>query len=35
MKQTHKSLLNTLGFVVVAGAIAGAAFWVKTDVSKE
>ncbi|MFL5375689.1 MAG: DUF4340 domain-containing protein [Myxococcales bacterium] len=35
MKQTHKSLLTTLAFVVVAGAIAGAAFWVKTDVSKE
>src|SRR3954471_19951552 len=35
MKQTHKSLLTTLAFVVVAGAIAGAAFWVKTDASKE
>ncbi|MFL5376332.1 MAG: DUF4340 domain-containing protein [Myxococcales bacterium] len=35
MKQTHKSLLTTVAFVVVAGAIAGAAFWVKTDVSKE
>jgi hypothetical protein len=35
MKQTHKSLLTTLGFLVVAGAIAGAAFWVQKDVSKE
>jgi hypothetical protein len=35
MKQTSKSLLSTLGFLVVAGAIAGAAFWVQKDVSKE
>ena len=35
MKQTSKSLLTTLGFLVVAGAIAGAAFWVRTDVTKE
>ena len=35
MKQTSKSLLTTLGFLVVAAAIAGAAFWVQKDVSKE
>jgi hypothetical protein len=35
MKQTSKSLLTTLAFLVVAGSIAGAAFWVQKDVSKE
>ena len=35
MKQTSKSLVTTLGFLVVAGAIAGAAFWVQKDVTKE
>jgi hypothetical protein len=35
MKQAHKSLFTTLGFLVVAGAIAGAALWVQKDVSKE
>jgi hypothetical protein len=35
MKQTSKSLLTTVGFLVVAGGIAGAAFWVRKDVSKE
>src|SRR4051812_20795911 len=35
MKQTRKSLLSMLGFLVVASAIAFAAFWVQKDVSKE
>jgi hypothetical protein len=35
MKQTSKSLLTTVGFLVVASGIAGAAFWVRKDVSKE
>src|SRR4051812_7313139 len=35
MKQTHKSLVTTVGFLVVAGAIAFAALWVQKDVSKE
>src|SRR5438270_2028225 len=35
MKQTQKSLLTMVVFLVVAGAVAGDVFWVQKDVSKE